>query len=276
MCIRDRYIIRTHFIKTELRHCFGTHCISRRYSNMELDVSSYAHCISRCCSNMELDVSSNAHCISRCSSNMELSVSSNAHCACTNSFSHDYLCSCFRKGSIYDFPCLTKVAASGKTLRLTSAFFTLLQRAMEDCLCDTPPSLHSLKQALCDASTQNTISANDDLEKNSARKDGSQQKLDVVSVTDSSESTQNINGCVPDSDCQSSSPMVSDKVNSCGDTRSAGTNVTGSSSVKRSAPDAEAVKSPAKHKRLKSDFEPAPCFFYNVHSKRLGKDHLPK
>ena len=253
-----QYIIRAHFIKTELRHCFGTHCISRRYSNMELDVSSYAHCISRCYSNMEL------------------SVSSNAHCACTNSFSHDYLCSCFRKGSIYDFPCLTKLAASGKTLRLTSAFFTLLQRAMEDCLCDTPPSLHSLKQGLCDASTQNTISANADLEKNSARKDGSQQKLDVVSVTDSSESTQNINGCVPDSDCQSSSPMVSDKVNSCGDTRSAGTNVTGSSRVKRSASDAEADKSPAKRKRLKSDCEPAPCFFYNVHSKRLGKDHLPK
>ena len=195
-------------------------------------------------------------------------------------FRRDYLCCCFRKGSMYEFSCLTKLATSGATLGLTPAFFALLQRAMEDCLCDSPPSLQSLRQGVHSAAAQSTASSSADPDKNSARVDGSQQKIDRVSAADSVDCVHSINGSIPDSDCRSSSPSISDKMNSSGDRQSVDTSITRLEGAKRSVSDkdedAEAGRSPAK--RLKSDCEPAPapCFFYNVHSKRLAKDSLPK
>ncbi|KAK7095089.1 TRMT1-like protein [Littorina saxatilis] len=189
------------------------------------------------------------------------------------------------KGRIFEYPCLTKLAASGKALNLTHAFFVLLQRVMEDCVCDTPPSLVSLKQGLSEELALVVNSTNGESSKTEEDKGLRSGENDFSVKKKSLQEGSKDNDCavsskIGDGDVSQRESQLPDAsettVSDSGDIASVDADCAENGGVKRSAPESEVDISPRKLKRLKSINEPAPCFFYNVHSKRLGKEHLPK
>ena len=183
---------------------------------------------------------------------------------------------------MYDYTCLTRLAASGRELHLTPSFFTLLQRVMEDCLCDTPPSLRNLQHGSDDASHPQASSTNgippstqgkevDAVEKpkDSRREEGGDCLPEGLATSGASETGENHSR-----DCGHLSPSTEGGTGSEAGKTDAG--VVECHSVKRTAEEAGAVESLLTYKKAKTDLEPSPCFFYNIHSKRMAKNHIPK
>lgn len=226
------------------------------------------------------------------------------------------LCIACRKGSLYSWPCLQKLAEAGQHLSLSPAFFSLLQRVMEDCLCDAPPTLAQLKntpepsghkcpqcdkgcdgrpaqedKSLCDgvrlgssAGADIGLTADPDRHKHSS----SSSTESSVAIRDKPANEKQRNSSKSDlgeSDTDSQK-TVKDSLASQAARSSSVSSADceklrqGSESVKRPAPDSgegEGLAGAGGLKRLKVvDPTPAPHFYYSVHSKRLAKSHLPK
>jgi hypothetical protein len=60
---------------------------------------------------------------------------------------------------LFEYEHLTELAVAGRLLGLSHPFFTLLQKAMEDCLCDDPPSLQELEQGRKQVGNQSPLKA---------------------------------------------------------------------------------------------------------------------
>ncbi|XP_076471670.1 uncharacterized protein LOC143301339 [Babylonia areolata] len=198
------------------------------------------------------------------------------------------------KGSLYEFSCLSSLAASGHALKLSPSFFSLLQRVMEDCLCDAPPSLHTLRQGLSHHDhlplsgtgdvgdtvadpTQTCTDRSGRGQENGDGGGGDQTQRDRAVTCDPEKcetslpkDAGNAGVAVLDDDgqCPTREPLKDVPVadTAAGEPRG----------LKRPAPVAGAEESKLPQKRSKGTTDPAPCFFYNMHSKRLGTNRLPK
>ncbi|KAL8613262.1 hypothetical protein ACOMHN_001586 [Nucella lapillus] len=172
------------------------------------------------------------------------------------------------KGAIYDYPCLRSLAESGRTLRLSPSFFSLLHRVMEDCLCGAPPSLHSLQTGHPPPTTSSLFGAAAMQRHRPSLKGRSSVRAAgkmVVAPGKRMMMTTMMLKLIPKVSVLKS--QIREKVGAL--CRMLG-------GVKRPASTADLEAWTVPGKRSKGAKEPAPCFFYNMHSKRMGTDHLPK